>query len=113
MENFESVAGYGLKARIAGKIVLAGKEKLLRDILNRLAGEGKTLSLLAVDGIFAGVIAAADPPRINSKKTIAVLKRQIALVTINAQFTPDTFCHYNMLAIPIAAGVFYKGAGKR
>ncbi len=71
MENFESIAGYGLKARIAGKIVLAGTEKLrwensvatepMRDVLDRLAGEGKTLSLLAVDGIFAGVIAAADP----------------------------------------------------
>lgn len=84
MENFESIAGHGLKARIAGKTVLAGTEKLLRDngvaaetarnILDRLAGEGKTLSLLAVDGIFAGVVAAADPPRANSKKTTATLK---------------------------------------
>ncbi len=84
MENFESIAGYGLKARISGKIVLAGKEKLLRDngvvteseraILDRLAGEGKTLSLLAIDGVFAGVIAAADPARVNSKKTVAALK---------------------------------------
>ena len=64
IENFESIAGYGLKARIADKIVLAGKEKLLQDngvatepmrkILDRLAGEGKTLSLLAVDGVFVG-----------------------------------------------------------
>ncbi len=84
MENFESIAGYGLKAKIGGKIVLAGTEKLLRDnavatesagnILDRLAGEGKTLSLLAIDGIFAGVIAAADPSRTNSKKTVAALK---------------------------------------
>ncbi len=84
MENFESRAGYGLTARIGGKIVLAGTEKLLRDnsiatesarnILDRLAGEGKTLSLLAIDGIFAGVIAAADPSRSNSKKTVAALK---------------------------------------
>jgi len=84
IENFESIAGYGLKARIADKIVLAGKEKLLQDngvatepmrkILDRLAGEGKTLSLLAVDGVFVGVIAAADPPRPNSKKTVAALK---------------------------------------
>jgi len=74
IENFESIAGYGLKARIAGKIVLAGKEKLLqengiatepmREVLDRFAGEGKTLSLLAVDGIFAGVVAAADLSRL-------------------------------------------------
>ncbi len=84
IENFESIAGFGLKARVAGKIVLAGKEKLLhdngidtepmREILDRLAGKGKTLSLLAVDGVFVGVIAAADPPRPNSKKTVAALK---------------------------------------
>jgi len=94
MENFQSIAGYGLKARIAGKIVLAGKEKLLtdnrvatesaRDILDRLAGEGKTLSLLAVDGIFAGVVAAADPSRPNSKKTVAALKNlglEVVMIT--------------------------------
>ena len=84
MANFESIAGYGLKARIDGKIVLTGTEKLLRDngiatesardTLDRLAGAGKTLSLLAIDGFIAGVIAAADPPRPNSKKTIAMLK---------------------------------------
>lgn len=94
MENFESIAGYGLKARIGGKIVLAGTEKLLRDngvaaeparnILDELAGQGKTLSLLAVDGVFAGAIAAADPSRANSKRTVAALKNfgiEVAMIT--------------------------------
>jgi len=94
MENFESLAGYGLKARISGKIILAGTEKLLRDngvatelgrgVLDRLAGEGKTLSLLAVGGVFAGVVAAADPARANSKKTISALKNlgmEVVMIT--------------------------------
>lgn len=94
MEDFESIAGYGLKARIGGKIVLAGKEKLLSDnnvatesqrgTLDRLAGEGKTLSLLAIDGIFVGVVAAADPPRANSQKTIVALKNlgiEVVMIT--------------------------------
>ncbi|KKS95954.1 MAG: hypothetical protein UV75_C0004G0027 [Candidatus Giovannonibacteria bacterium GW2011_GWA1_43_15] len=94
MENFESLAGHGLKARISGKIILAGTEKLLRDngvstelgrgALDRLAGEGKTLSLLAVGGIFAGVVAAADPARANSKKTILALKNlgmEVVMIT--------------------------------
>ncbi|OGF64501.1 copper-translocating P-type ATPase [Candidatus Giovannonibacteria bacterium RIFCSPHIGHO2_01_FULL_45_24] len=94
MENFESLAGHGLKARIGNKIILAGTEKLLKDngvstgawrgALDRLAGEGKTLSLLAVDGVFAGVVAAADPPRANSKKTIAALKNlglEVVMIT--------------------------------
>jgi len=94
IENFESVAGYGLRAKIAGKIVLAGTEKLLKDngvrtepmreILDKLAEDGKTLSLLAVDNIFAGVIAAADTPRANSKRTVAALKNlglEVVMIT--------------------------------
>jgi len=94
MENFESLAGYGLKAKIGDKIILAGTEKLLRDngvateiargALDRLAGEGKTLSLLAVGGVFAGVVAAADPARANSKKTISALKNlglEVVMIT--------------------------------
>ena len=94
MENFESLAGHGLKARIGGKIILAGTEKLLRDngfstelgrgALDRLAGEGKTLSLLAVGGVFAGIVAAADPARVNSKKTISALKNlgmEVVMIT--------------------------------
>lgn len=84
LEKFESVAGYGLTAMIQGKIVLAGKEKLLTDrgveigatrsIIDRLAGEGKTLSLLAVDGKLAGIVAAADTVKPTAKKAIAALK---------------------------------------
>ena len=42
------------------------------------------MSLLAVDGTFAGVIAAADPPRANSKKTITALKNlglEVVMIT--------------------------------
>lgn len=85
IEQFESIAGYGLKAVIKGEIVYAGKEKLLqqngidtsaeRFVLDRLASEGKTVSVLAVGGKLAGVVAAADTPRKNAKKTVAELKK--------------------------------------
>lgn len=85
IENFESLSGQGLKAMIKGRVVLAGREKLLADhgiaigdartMLDRFAGEGKTLSLLAVDGGLAGVIAAADTIKPTAKKTIAGLKK--------------------------------------
>ena len=42
------------------------------------------MSLLAVDGVFAGVIAAADPSRANSKKTITALKKlgmEVVMIT--------------------------------
>lgn len=84
LEKFESIAGYGLRAVINGKIVFAGKEKLLLDngidmgpaqeSIGRLSGEGKTLSLLAVDGKVAGVIAAQDIIRPSAKSAIKALK---------------------------------------
>ena len=84
ISKFESIAGHGLKAIINGKTVLAGKEKLLtdnkveigstRERLDRLASEGKTLSLIAVDGKIAGVVAAADTIKPTARKTIVGLK---------------------------------------
>jgi Cu2+-exporting ATPase len=94
IEKFESVAGHGLKAIIKGKIVFAGNEKLLidnkieignaREILDRLASEGKTLSLIAVDGKLAGVVAAADTIKLNAKKAVLRLKQlgiEVAMIT--------------------------------
>ncbi len=82
IENFESIAGHGLKATIKGKTVLVGTEKLMRDhkidtasaqeSMQKLAG--KTFSLLAVDGKLKGIVAAADTPRASAKKAIDGLK---------------------------------------
>lgn len=82
--NFQSVAGHGLTAIIDGKKVLAGNERLLNNngiktteegvMLNRLAAEGKTVSVLSVDNKVAGVVAVADTIKPNSKKAIAALK---------------------------------------
>lgn len=94
IEKFESIAGHGLKAIIRGKEVFTGKEKLLTDkgisvsvgrsILDQLAAEGKTLSLLAVDGKLAGVIAAADMIKPSAKKAISALQGlglEVAMIT--------------------------------
>ncbi|MBI2036996.1 MAG: copper-translocating P-type ATPase [Candidatus Liptonbacteria bacterium] len=94
IEKFESVAGHGLKATIKGKSVLAGTEKFLADngidigdsraVLDTLASEGKTLSLLAVGGKLAGVIAAADTVKPSAKRAVAALKGlgiEVAMIT--------------------------------
>lgn len=94
ISGFESIAGYGLKAIINGQVIFAGKEKLLidnkieigdaREVLDRLAGEGKTLSLIAVDGTLAGVIAAADTIKPHAKKAVTQLKQlgiEVAMIT--------------------------------
>ena len=84
MEKFESFADSGIKAQVSGKILLVGKEKLLEEngvdiskgaeIIKKLVEEGKTLSLLAVDGIFAGLIATADTIKPTAKRAISELK---------------------------------------
>lgn len=93
--SFESIAGYGLKAQLEGKSVLVGTEKLLKEkgvsigqeiqqILERLGNEGKTLSLLSVDGTYAGVVAVADTIKPSAKKTILALKElsiETAMIT--------------------------------
>ena len=94
IEKFESVAGHGLKAMIRGKAMLAGNEKLLADYrvdigdarstLDRLASEGKTLSLLAVDGKLVGVVAVTDTVKPTAKRAISRLKElgiEVAMIT--------------------------------
>ena len=74
--------------------MLAGKEKLLKDnevdiekeheAINKLSSEGKTLSLLAIEGVLAGVVAVADTIKPNSQKTVKELKRlgiEVVMIT--------------------------------
>jgi len=85
IEKFQSIPGHGIRALIQGKHVLAGKEKLIYDNgiqtekaksdIERLSNEGKTLSLLAVDGKLAGIIAAADTVKPSAKEAVEKLKK--------------------------------------
>ncbi len=91
---FNSLAGLGVEATIAGKQILVGTVKLMEqrqvDIstlqkdIERLLSEGKTLMLLAVNGKIAGVAAAQDPIKETAK--VAVQKMQelgleVAMIT--------------------------------
>ena len=93
-EDFQSFAGYGIRAMIGGKEVFAGKEKLLTDngvdtsnarvVIEKIGSEGKTFSLISVGGVLAGIIAAADTIRPSAAKTIRELKSlgiEVAMIT--------------------------------
>lgn len=83
-EKLQSVAGRGLEGDVNGKKVLVGKADFLRDAgisveikdspIEPLTQSGKTLSFVAIDNTFAGVIAVADTIRPTSKSAIARLK---------------------------------------
>jgi P-type Cu2+ transporter len=83
-EQFESVAGHGAVATVGGRRVLVGNRRLLERehvSLNGLAaraeemaGAGRTVVHVAVDGRPAGLIAIADAPRETASDAVAALK---------------------------------------
>ncbi len=94
VEQFQSLSGLGLEAIIDGKNILIGTERLLRDrsialenargAIDKLLSEGKSLSVIVVDNISAGVIGVSDPVRQTSRKTIMELKKlgiETAMIT--------------------------------
>jgi len=83
-EAFEAIPGHGIRAVVEGKEVLAGSRRLLarhgvateraEADLRRLEEEGKTAMLVAVDGKYAGIVAAADTIRETSQAAVERLK---------------------------------------
>jgi P-type Cu2+ transporter len=99
-EAFEAVAGHGALARVAGRRVAVGNERLMRrdgvplDPLGEraelLAEEGQTVVHVAVDGRLAAVIAIADAPRETAQAAVAALQSRgvhVVLLTGDSQQT--------------------------
>ncbi len=84
VHHFEAVPGHGLKAHIGRSSVLIGNRKLLDDervSLNglgeqarALAGGGRTVIHIAVDGRAAGLLAVADAPRETARQAVTELR---------------------------------------
>ncbi len=83
-ERFESLTGRGIRARVDGRDVLVGNRRLLQengiaaDALDaeaqRLAGDGKTPMLFAVDGRPGGIVAVADTVKDGSRRAVRALQ---------------------------------------
>jgi Cu+-exporting ATPase len=83
-DTFRAVAGRGIDAVVSGKRVLAGNAKLMQESgidvsasqadASKLAGEGKTLMYIAIEGTLAVLMAAADAVKPTSKHAIERLK---------------------------------------
>ena len=84
VEEFEAVAGLGVKAILAGKPLLAGNKKMLNEHgintllfdakANQLASNGKTPIYFSYDNEVIGFIAVADQIKETSKQAINQLK---------------------------------------
>ncbi|WP_289019561.1 heavy metal translocating P-type ATPase [uncultured Ornithinimicrobium sp.] len=83
---FDSITGQGVCALVGGREVLVGNDRLLSAAsidaealqadVRRLAQEGKTPMLVAVDGQAAGVVAVADTVKDGSVEAIAALQER-------------------------------------
>ncbi|MDQ0219968.1 copper-translocating P-type ATPase [Peribacillus cavernae] len=83
-EEFEAIPGYGIKAIVNKRELLIGTRKLMQkyDIemgssinkMEALEDNGKTAMLVAIDGVFMGIVAVADTVKESSKEAIKRLK---------------------------------------
>ena len=81
---FNAVAGHGIEATVDGRALLLGNQKLMSDrqiavgdadaTAAMLATAGKTPMFAAIDGTFAGLLAVADPVKVESKAAVAALR---------------------------------------
>ncbi|MFN2399349.1 MAG: heavy metal translocating P-type ATPase, partial [Gemmatimonadaceae bacterium] len=94
--SFNAIAGHGIEAQVDGRHLLFGNEKLMRDrniALNgggaagrasELAADGKTPIYVAVDDLFAGMIAVADEVKTESAAAVAEMQRlglEVVMIT--------------------------------
>jgi Cu2+-exporting ATPase len=102
MDAFEAVAGHGLRAEVAGRLVVSGNSKLMRDYGvalgeleargEALQGAGRTIVYSSIDGHAAGIIAVADALRPTARDTMAELHRmgiQVAMLTGDNRATAE------------------------
>ena len=83
--DFRALEGLGVEGRVDGRSVLVGSRKLVADAgvdtaalagpAEALAGTGKTVAFVAVDGRAAGVLALADTLKPGAREAIASLRR--------------------------------------
>ncbi len=83
VETFVAEPGYGIEAKVAGRLVQVGADRYMKKLgldlgqagetAARLAAEAKTPLYAAVDGRLVAVVAVADPLKEGSAEAIAAL----------------------------------------
>jgi Cu+-exporting ATPase len=84
-DEFESITGRGVKARIGQKRVAVGNARLMGDLgimpdagsaqAEELRKQGQTVMFVAIDGQFAGLLGVADPIKASTPHAIEELQR--------------------------------------
>jgi Cu+-exporting ATPase len=85
-ESFEAISGHGLRAGYAGHTIMIGNRKIMADsgiavaehvdyTMSRLETDGKTATLVSIDGRLSGIIAMADTVKEHAREAIDALKQ--------------------------------------
>ena len=83
-EHFEAIAGCGVRGIVGGRLVQIGTHRWMSElriitdplltIKDTWEGEAKTVVLVAVDGLLAGILAIADKIKPSSRQAITALR---------------------------------------
>ncbi len=104
--DFAATAGGGVRAAVAGAIVLAGSPRWLAEqgvdvvpaaeALARLEGEAKTAVLVAADGRLIGAIGVADPVKPDSAEAVRRLRSiglEVVMLSGDNRRTAEAIAH--------------------
>jgi Cu+-exporting ATPase len=85
VKEFEALSGLGIKAKLGGKSVLVGNQRLMQQMgisyheldkeIQALAEEAKTIVIAALEGRLAGIAAIADTLKADALAAITEIKR--------------------------------------
>ena len=96
-EDFEAIAGHGIRAVVDGHVVVAGNERLAgpaaRHAGEELTAEGKTVITVEIDGEPAGAIAVADTVKAGSAAAVRRLREmglEVVMLTGDSRRTAET-----------------------
>jgi len=103
VDDFTSVTGHGIRAKIGGQAVLIGNFKLmaensisfaaLQEDLEKISNDGKTPVYVAIGGKPAGMIAVADVVRASSKAAVESLHKigvEVVMITGDNRRTAES-----------------------
>lgn len=86
IQDFESLIGRGIRARIRSLRVIFGNQQLMteecveihstQDLAEKLRTDGQTVMYLAVDGKFVGLLGVSDPIKTSTPEALSQLKAE-------------------------------------
>ncbi|CAH0344273.1 heavy metal translocating P-type ATPase [Bacillus sp. CECT 9360] len=115
VQEFEAIPGHGIKATVNNRELLIGTRRLMKKYeiaidsaagkMETLEDNGKTAMLVAVDGVFMGIVAVADTVKDTSKEAIKRLKDagiEVIMMTGDNKRTADAIAGEVGIDIAIA-----------